>query len=129
MIDEHAPEEVGGDPSWGRILAALGARLGARRLDPDLSRLTLDIQGVRVYENAGPVAFDREKLSGLMLTAEIAARLDLQGGSEKGRALGCDLTYDYVKINAEYYSTPKAGSAAAARIPRGSSIARRSSRR
>ena len=103
----------GGDPSWGRILAALGARLGARNLDVDLSRVTLDIQGTRVYESGGPVAFDRERLSELMLTSEIAVRLDLQGGAEKARALGCDLTYDYVRINAEYYSTPKAGTAAA----------------
>ncbi len=114
----------GGDPSWGRILAALGARLGARGSDSargleiDLTRLTLDIQGVRVYEDDGPVAFDRERLSEMMLTSEIAVRLDLQGGPEKARALGCDLTYDYVKINAEYYSTPKAGTAAAARPPR-----------
>ena len=105
----------GGDPSWGRILAALGARIGARDLDLDLSRLTLDIQGVRVYENGGPVAFDREGLSELMLTSEIAVRLDLQGGAEKARALGCDLTYDYVKINAEYYSSPKSRTPAAAR--------------
>jgi acetylglutamate kinase len=108
----------GGDPSWGRILAALGARLGARGCDLDLTRLTLDIQGVRVYEDDGPVAFDRERLSEMMLTSEIAVRLDLQGGPEKARALGCDLTYDYVKINAEYYSTPKAGTAAAARTLR-----------
>ena len=108
----------GGDPSWGRILAALGARLGARNLDLDLSRLTLDIQGVRVYENGGPVAFDRDHLSELMLTAEILVLLDFQGGPEKARALGCDLTYDYVKINAEYYSTPKSGTPAAAQAPR-----------
>jgi acetylglutamate kinase len=101
----------GGDPSLGRILAALGARIGARDLDLDLSRLTLDIQGVRVYENGGPVAFDREGLSEMMLTSEIAVRLDLQGGRDKARALGCDLTYDYVKINAEYYSSPKGAAA------------------
>jgi acetylglutamate kinase len=108
----------GGDPSWGRILAALGARIGARDLDLDLTRLTLDIQGVRVYEKGRPVAFDRDRLSELMLTSEIAVRLDLQGGPERARALGCDLTYDYVKINAEYYSTPK-GAAAQAPRPAG----------
>ena len=101
----------GGDPSWGRILAALGARIGARDLDVDPARVTLDIQGTRVYENGGPVAFDRDRLSALMLESEIAVRLDLQGGPEKARALGCDLTYDYVKINAEYYSTPKGAAA------------------
>ena len=54
----------GGDPSWGRILAALGARVGARDLPLDLARVTLDIQGVRVYGSGGPVAFDAKALVG-----------------------------------------------------------------
>src|SRR5262249_54456763 len=102
---------------WGRILAAMGARLGARGLDADVSRVALDIQGTRVYENGAPIPFDRERLSELMLRPELAVRLDFQAGPEGARAMGCDLTYDYVRINAEYYSTPKAGTAAAAKPP------------
>ncbi|HMF39516.1 MAG TPA: bifunctional glutamate N-acetyltransferase/amino-acid acetyltransferase ArgJ [Polyangia bacterium] len=94
----------GGDPSWGRILAALGARIGARNLPLDLTRVTLDIQGVRVYGGGEPVAFDAKTLSALMKKAEIAVRLDLGLGKATARALGCDLTFDYVKINAEYYT-------------------------
>jgi acetylglutamate kinase len=94
----------GGDPSWGRILAALGARIGARNLTLDLGRVTLDIQGVRVYGGGEPIPFDTTALSGLMKKAEIAVRLDLGLGKESARALGCDLTFDYVKINAEYYT-------------------------
>jgi len=94
----------GGDPSWGRILAALGARIGARNLPLDLGRVTLDIQGVRVYGGGEPIPFDTMALSGLMKKAEIAVRLDLGLGKESARALGCDLTFDYVKINAEYYT-------------------------
>ena len=68
----------GGDPSWGRILAALGARVGARGLPLDLARVTLDIQGVRVYEQGAPVAFDAKALARrCMKKAEIAVRLDL----------------------------------------------------
>jgi len=93
----------GGDPSWGRILAQLGARVGARGLDLDLSRVTLEIQGVPVYGKGAPIAFDSKDLSALMKKAEIAVRLDLGLGKATGRALGCDLTFDYVKINAEYY--------------------------
>jgi acetylglutamate kinase len=100
----------GGDPSWGRILAALGARIGARDFDLDPAGVTLDIQGVRVYENGGPVGFDKDALNARMRQAEIAVRLDVGKGPEKARALGCDLTYDYVKINAEYYSGPSATS-------------------
>jgi acetylglutamate kinase len=103
----------GGDPSWGRILAALGARIGARDFAVDPAAVTLDIQGVRVYEGGGPVAFDKDALTTRMRQNEIAVRLDLGAGAQKARALGCDLTFDYVKINAEYYSGPSDASAAA----------------
>ncbi|HVT08901.1 MAG TPA: bifunctional glutamate N-acetyltransferase/amino-acid acetyltransferase ArgJ [Polyangia bacterium] len=112
----------GGDPSWGRILAALGARIGARGFAVDPAGVALDIQGVRVYQNGGPVAFDKDALSRKMHQAEIAVRLDLGLGAGAGRALGCDLTFDYVKINAEYYSGPGATTAPTdgARRPAGS---------
>ena len=100
----------GGDPSWGRILAALGARIGARSFAVDPSGVTLDIQNIRVYSNGGPVAFDKDELSVRMRHSEIAVRLDLGKGPARARALGCDLTFDYVKINAEYYSGPSAAS-------------------
>ena len=109
----------GGDPSWGRILAQLGARVGARNLPLDLSKVTLDIQGVRVYGAGAPVAFDVKTLSAYMKKAEIAVRLDLGIGKESARALGCDLTFDYVKINAEYYSGPSATAETVKRSPIG----------
>jgi acetylglutamate kinase len=108
----------GGDPSWGRILAALGARIGARAFPIDPAGVTLDIQGVRVYAQGGPVEFDKDDLSAKMRSAEIAVRLDLGVGPASARALGCDLTFDYVKINAEYYSGP-AAKPGAARVPVG----------
>jgi len=94
----------GGDPSWGRILAAVGARIGARNLPIDLAAVTLEIQGVPVYGKGAPIAFDAKALAAAMKKAEIAVRLDLGAGKASGRALGCDLTFDYVKINAEYYT-------------------------
>ncbi len=98
----------GGDPSWGRILAALGARIGGRNYPIDPAGVTLDVQGVRVYGDGGPVAFDKDDLSARMRSAEITARMDLGLGKGSARALGCDLTFDYVKINAEYYAGPAA---------------------
>jgi acetylglutamate kinase len=95
----------GGDPSWGRILAALGARSGGRGMDLDPSRVTLDIQGVRIYEAGGPREFDKDALAARMREREIVVRLDLQRGTATARALGCDLTYEYVRINAEYYGS------------------------
>jgi acetylglutamate kinase len=102
----------GGDPSWGRILAALGARIGARAYPIDPANVTLDIQDTRVYENGGPVRFDKADLSARMTKSEIVVRIDVGAGSASARSLGCDLTFDYVKINAEYYA-PAAGVAAA----------------
>jgi acetylglutamate kinase len=102
----------GGDPSWGRILAALGARLGARGYPIDPANVTLDVQHTRVYENGGPAAFDKADLSARMTKAEIVVGIDLGAGDASARSLGCDLTFDYVKINAEYYA-PAAGVAAA----------------
>jgi acetylglutamate kinase len=101
----------GGDPSWGRILAALGARIGARNFNVDPKDVSLDVQGTRVYENGEPVAFDKDALSARMRQTEIAVKLDLRAGAEKARALGCDLTFDYVKINAEYYGGSAGGPA------------------
>jgi acetylglutamate kinase len=102
----------GGDPSWGRILAALGARIGARGFAVDPADVTLDIQGVPVYAKRAPIDFDKIDLSTRMRHAEIAVRLDLGKGPAKARALGCDLTFDYVKINAEYYSGASSASSA-----------------
>jgi acetylglutamate kinase len=102
----------GGDPSWGRILAALGARIGARAYPIDATNVTLDIQDTRVYEKGGPAAFDKADLSARMTKAEIIVRIDVGAGDASARSLGCDLTFDYVKINAEYYA-PAAGVAAA----------------
>jgi len=100
----------GGDPSWGRILAALGARIGARSLALDPAAVSLDIQDIRVYQKGSVVPFDKNELNSRMQKAEIAVRLDLGLGKESARAMGCDLSFDYVKINAEYYSGPSAAS-------------------
>jgi acetylglutamate kinase len=107
----------GGDPSWGRILAALGARIGARNFAVDPGGVKLDIQGVRVYQNGGPVDFDKAELASRMHQAEIVVRMDLGVGPAKARALGCDLTFDYVKINAEYYSGPSSATSTSAAAP------------
>ncbi len=99
----------GGDPSWGRILAALGARLGAREFALDPSHVSLTIQGTLVYAAGGPVPFDRAALNVRMAEAEIAVVLDLKAGGGAARALGCDLSYEYVRINADYAGAIAAG--------------------
>jgi acetylglutamate kinase len=93
----------GQDPNWGRILATVGARCGSRNWDIDPVRSTVAIQGVAVYDEA-PLAFDRAALKARLREPEVVIAVDLRCGAAAGRAYGCDLSYDYVKLNADYTS-------------------------
>jgi acetylglutamate kinase len=94
----------GADPNWGRILATVGARAGARGwpVDPFQARVTL--QGVQVFARGAPAEFDREALRGRMRESRIDVLVELAAGDARATAWGCDLSYDYVKINADYTS-------------------------
>jgi len=94
----------GADPNWGRVLSTLGARAAARRyaIDPVAARAA--IQDVLVYDGA-PREFDATALRARMREPRVTIAVDLQAGNGRGRALGCDLSYDYVKINADYAAT------------------------
>jgi len=93
----------GCDPNWGRIVAAAG-RSGAE-VDPEKITLSISAAG-------GDEVFlvrDGKIVDGVLAEAEEAMRaeellitLDLGLGDGRGRAFGCDLSYDYVKINADY---------------------------
>lgn len=88
----------GRDPNWGRVLAAAGSAPhngGFAQLDPE--RLTLAFNGTEVFARGKPLGL-RSPLDGPALTIE----LDLGLGSGSGRYLASDLSYDYVRINAEY---------------------------
>jgi len=88
----------GRDPNWGRILAAAGSAFcaGAFAL-LDVDRLTLRINGVTVFAAGEPTGAD-VSLEGAACVIE----LDLGLGSARAAYLASDLTYDYVRINAEY---------------------------
>jgi acetylglutamate kinase len=94
----------GADPNWGRILSTVGARAGAQAwpVDPFLARVTL--QGVNVFAKGAPVEIDRESLRARMRESRIDILVELQQGEHRAVAWGCDLSYDYVKINADYTS-------------------------
>lgn len=88
----------GRDPNWGRVLAAAGSAPyngGFAQLDPE--RLTLAFNGTHVFAGGHPLGL-RIPLEGAVLRIE----LDLGLGSGRARYLASDLTYDYVRINAEY---------------------------
>lgn len=93
----------GQDPNWGRILATVGARAGSQNWDLDPARAQVVLQGTVVYD-AAPAAFDRAAIKAKLREPEVVIAVDLRSGAGSGKAYGCDLSYDYVKLNADYTS-------------------------
>ncbi|MCB1788653.1 MAG: bifunctional glutamate N-acetyltransferase/amino-acid acetyltransferase ArgJ [Gammaproteobacteria bacterium] len=90
------------DPNWGRILAAVG-RAGVADLDVDAIRIWLD--DVCIVEGGGRhPEYTEQAGQAVMKRSEITIRIDLARGERVTEVLTCDLSYDYVKINAEYRS-------------------------
>lgn len=88
----------GQDPNWGRILAAIGYA-GA---DVSVDNIDIWIEGIPVMQASSPVAFDPEETSDAMAGELLTLTIDLHDGDTEAQAWGCDLSYDYVKINALY---------------------------
>jgi glutamate N-acetyltransferase/amino-acid N-acetyltransferase len=89
---------AGEDPNWGRILAAMGA--GAVRFDPN--RVAVSFGGVTVCRFGVAAAFDRGQAAAALRGTEVSLTVDLGAGGASASFLTCDLTHDYVTINAEY---------------------------
>lgn len=94
----------GHDANFGRILCALG--YSGVIFDPE--KITLSIESkagsVLLFEKGEPQNFDEEYATKVLSEEEVIAVVDMNAGSEEATAWGCDLTYDYVKINADYRS-------------------------
>ncbi|HIE42823.1 MAG TPA: bifunctional ornithine acetyltransferase/N-acetylglutamate synthase, partial [Nitrospinaceae bacterium] len=90
------------DPNWGRILAAVG-RANIENLNVD--KVSIDLNDVCIVD-AGKRAADytEERGQTVMNKEEITVRVCLAQGDYQSSVLTCDLSYDYVKINAEYRS-------------------------
>ena len=90
------------DPNLGRILAAVGY---AGIEDLDQTRIDLFLDDVLVVEHGGRhPAYREEDGQRVMKQSEITVRVDLHRGAERSTVWTCDLSYDYVKINADYRS-------------------------
>ena len=92
----------GEDANWGRVLCAIGyadAEFDINKVDVDLKS---DKGAVSVCRNGSGIDFSEEKASEVLSSDEIQILIELHEGSEKATAWGCDLTYDYVKINGDY---------------------------
>ena len=88
----------GQDPNWGRILAAIGYA----RADVSVDNIDIWIAGIPVMQASSPVAFNPEETSDAMAGELLTLTIDLHDGDTEAQAWGCDLSYDYVKINALY---------------------------
>ncbi|MDW8051192.1 MAG: bifunctional glutamate N-acetyltransferase/amino-acid acetyltransferase ArgJ [Armatimonadota bacterium] len=88
----------GGDPNWGRILAAAG-RAG---VPIDVNRAKLFLQGVLVFADGRPAAYDEPALAEQMQTEEVSIVLELAEGEGTACYWSSDLTAEYVNINAHY---------------------------
>ncbi len=88
------------DPNWGRILAAIG-RAGVD--DLDINALNLYLDGLPLVHDGGRAAQYREAAAqAVMDQEEITIRIELDRGSAQARIWTCDLSHDYIRINAEY---------------------------
>ena len=92
----------GSDANWGRILCAIGYS-GA---DCDVSKVAVSLQSsageILVCKNGSGVDFDEEVAKKILSEDEIIINISLGDGDGRAVAWGCDLTYDYVKINGDY---------------------------
>ena len=92
----------GADANWGRVLCAIGYA-GA---DVDVMKVGVAFRSVKgtvsVCENGAGIPFSEEVAKEILLESEIEILITLGDGDAKATAWGCDLTYDYVKINGDY---------------------------
>ncbi len=96
----------GGDPNWGRIVSAIG--YSGCDLNPDIVTIAIadEEDEVDLVRSGEILAFEDtpylERAEKIMQSKNVTVNIDMDLGEGKATAWGCDLTYDYVKINAEY---------------------------
>ncbi len=92
----------GSDANWGRVLCAIGysgARVDVGKIDVSFKSAKGEIS---VCKNGSGIEFSEEKAKEILLEDEIDILVNLNSGEASATAWGCDLTYDYVKINGDY---------------------------
>ena len=94
----------GSDANWGRILCALG--YSGVTFDPEIVDLYIESEGTRLklVENGMATDYSEEEATKILSAKHVTAIADMKDGKENATAWGCDLTYDYVKINGDYRS-------------------------
>lgn len=94
----------GHDANWGRILCALG--YSGAKFDPEAIELYLESSAgkILIFKDGMAADYSEEEATRILSCSEVTALVDMKMGEAKATAWGCDLTYDYVKINADYRS-------------------------
>ena len=94
----------GADANWGRVLCAIGYA----EADFDINKVDVDLGSragrIAVCHNGAGVDFSEDEAKKILTEDEIEIYIELNAGNAKATAWGCDLTYDYVKINGDYRS-------------------------
>lgn len=94
----------GADANWGRVLCAIGYA----EADFDINKVDVDLGSragrIAVCRNGAGVDFSEDEAKKILTEDEIEIYIELNAGDAKATAWGCDLTYDYVKINGDYRS-------------------------
>jgi len=98
----------GGDPNWGRIICAVGSagvKLNPNKLSCKLACLEPGRKSdITVFKNGAPVKFDAKKAGKVISKTEHTITVDLGAGKQSDFCYGCDLSAEYVKINAHYHT-------------------------
>ncbi len=94
----------GHDANWGRMLCAMG--YSGADFDPEKVDIYFESEAgkIKIVENGLAANYSEEKATEILSKNPITAIVDIQSGNEKATAWGCDLTFDYIKINADYRS-------------------------
>jgi len=94
----------GEDANWGRVLCAMGysgVKFDATKVDIVFASEKGDIL---LMDNGTPIVFDEDKAADILSEKEITVNIKISEGDKKATAWGCDLSYDYVRINGDYRS-------------------------
>ena len=94
----------GHDANWGRILCAMG--YSGAVFDPEKVDLYFESKAgkLKIIENGVATGYSEEEATKILSEEEVIAKMDIKEGNETATAFGCDLTYEYVKINGDYRS-------------------------
>jgi glutamate N-acetyltransferase/amino-acid N-acetyltransferase len=94
----------GSDANWGRVLCAIGYS----KANVDINKIDVSFESkkgiIDVCKNGSGIPFSEEKAKEILLEDEIFININLNDGKKEAKAFGCDLTYEYVKINGDYRS-------------------------